>query len=63
MATFKKANARTEAYLVTTAYAGTASTDHTTNVSRWLKDSTQAGATTQSATQRYQALLSNAAGL
>lgn len=48
-------------YLVTTAYAGTASTDFATNLSRWLRDGSQPGAHTQDATQRFQQLLKNSA--
>lgn len=57
------ANTRCQIYLVNTAYAGTASSDFTTNLTRWLKDGTQAGASTMSATQRWQKLISNAKAL
>lgn len=56
------ATARMQIYLTATAYVGAASTDTTANIARWLKDGTQSGASTQSATQRFQALLTNAAG-
>ncbi len=59
----KDANARQQTYLVNTAYAGTSSTNFGTNLQRWLKDGSQAGASTMSATQRWMKLLSNAAGL
>lgn len=59
----KDANTRCQIYLVNTAYAGTSSTDFTTNLQRWLKDGSQAGASTMSATQRWMKLLANAAGL
>lgn len=55
------ANTRCQLYLVGTAYAGSASTDFGTNLQRWLKDGTQAGASTQSATARWMKLLANAA--
>jgi len=58
----KAANARMLIYLTQTAYVG-ASTDVTTLTQRWIKDASQSGASTQSATQRFKALLSNAAGL
>ncbi len=58
----KDANTRCQIYLVGTAYAGTASADFTTNLTRWLKDGTQAGASTMSATARWMKLLANAAG-
>jgi hypothetical protein len=54
--------AKCQTQLVVTTYAGTASTDATTNISRWLKDGTQPGASTQSRTQRFHKLLANAAG-
>jgi hypothetical protein len=47
---------------VVTTYAGSASTDFTTNLQRWLKDGSQPGASTQSATQRWMKLIANAAG-
>ncbi len=56
------ANTRCQIYLVGTAYAGTASTNFQTNWVRWLKDGTQAGASTMSRQQRWMKLLSNAAG-
>ncbi len=60
MAVLKAANARMEAYLIGTAYP-TATTDLTTNLSRWLKDGSQSGASLTSATNRFQKLLTNAA--
>ena len=59
----RAATARMQTYLVNTAYSGTSSTDATTNIERWIKDGSQAGASTMSATQRFLKLLSNAAGL
>ena len=56
------ANTRCEIYLVATAYVADHSNDFTTNLQRWLKDGSQAGASTMSATQRWMKLLANAAG-
>ncbi len=58
----KDANTRCQIYLVGTAYVADASADFTTNLQRWLKDGSQAGASAMSATQRWMKLLSNAAG-
>lgn len=60
MALFRAANSRMEAYLIGTAYP-TATTDTTSNITRWVNDGSQAGASTQTATQRFQSLLTNAA--
>lgn len=57
---FKAANARCEAYLIGTAYP-TNTTNFATNLALWLKDRTQAGAALSSATQKWMALLANAA--
>ena len=57
----KDANARMRAYLLGTAYPTGTTTNLNALLLQWLGDSTQAGATTQSATQRFQALLTNAA--
>lgn len=61
MAVFRDANARCQAYLIGTAYPTGTTTNLNALLLKWLGDSTQAGATTQSATQRFQALLTNAA--
>jgi hypothetical protein len=58
----KAVAAKCQIQLVVTTYAGTASTDFTTNLVRWLKDGSQPGASTQSATQRFLQLLTNTAG-
>lgn len=56
-------NAQCQIYLTTVAYVGTSSTNFQTNWARWLKDGSQAGASTMSATQRWMKLIKNAAGL
>lgn len=56
-------NGRAQIYLTQTAYSGSSSNDFTWNLARWLKDGSQAGASTMTATQRFLKLLANAAGL